>query len=432
MTCLTSQPPRCSSHPASVALLGLVLSTLGVGCAQIRAVPVNHLPPAALARSKDTLIDLSLSRLAQQEPEFYALDSGDTLGIYIETILGAEDEAPPVHFPEDASQQPALGFPVPVDEDGYIALPLIERIYVRGASLQQARELIKKAHVEEELVPEGKERVLVTLMKKRAIKVLVVREEGDTASNRDDDEGSGAGEGFTIELPAYENDLMHALAATGGLPGNDAQNEILIYRGGAIGSAERDALIASLNNGISPDGCRIPLPEDPAVTKIPIRFYPEQLPRFTEQDIILNEGDIVHVQARDREKFYTAGLLGGGEFLLPKNYDLDVMQAIAIAGGSIGGSSGISSIGGRGGAGFGNGGGAGGLPPSRAIVLRKLPECGTEVPIEVNLKHALTDPSQRLIIQPDDTIIIRYTFCEEVGNIALNLFQFNYFVNGRN
>ncbi len=38
------------------------------------------------------------------------------------------------------------------------------------------------------------------------------------------------------------------------------------------------------------------------------------------------------IQSRDREKFYTGGVLGGGEHLLPRDYDLDILVAIAIAG----------------------------------------------------------------------------------------------------
>ena len=438
----TSSGPAASTGPAAnvrtvrslpVAMIAAaVLATVGSGCTPIRAVPVNHLPNRAKARSKDTLVELSLSRLRQTPAPVYLLDSGDILGVHIPVILGAADEPPVVHFPDEGNMDPALGYPIPVREDGTLALPLLETpVNVRGLSLIDATERIREAYIATKLLPPKKENVIVTLMRKRTVNVLVVREEGDTAKTRDEDEESQGGDGFSLELPIGENDLLHALTETGGLPGLDAKNEILIYKAGFAGSAERDALVASLNNGVGPNGCRIPLPDDPNVIKIPIRFFPNELPRFTEQDIILGEGDIVMVQSRNREKFYTSGLLGGGEFRIPRDYDIDVLQAIAIAGGSYGGSSGVSAIGARGGNPYGGAGG-GSLPPSRAVVLRKLPDCGIEIPIEVNLKHALTDPSQRLIIQPEDTIVIRYTFCEEVANVALNLFQVNYFLNGRN
>jgi hypothetical protein len=38
------------------------------------------------------------------------------------------------------------------------------------------------------------------------------------------------GTGKLVKLPAGENDVLHALAETGGLPGLDARNEIVIVR----------------------------------------------------------------------------------------------------------------------------------------------------------------------------------------------------------
>ena len=61
----------------------------------------------------------------------------------------------------------------------------------------------------------------------------------------------------------------------------------------------------------------------------------------------------VRVEARDRDVFYTGGLLPGGAYLLPRDRDTNVLEAIAMAGGSIGG--GLGSAG-RSGATFGGGG----------------------------------------------------------------------------
>ncbi len=38
------------------------------------------------------------------------------------------------------------------------------------------------------------------------------------------------GTGLSLELPAYQNDVLTALIRTGGLPGLDAKNEIMILR----------------------------------------------------------------------------------------------------------------------------------------------------------------------------------------------------------
>lgn len=424
----------------AVALPGC--SSLG-SFAGIPSVPIYRVPPEFLGRSKEDLVETNKLRLRQTPPEVYQLGPNDVLGIYIENVLGAEDEAPPTHFPEEGEVAPSIGFPIPVREDGTLALPLVDPIPVEGLTLNQATEAIRKAYtIERQILRAGSDRIIVTLMKRRQYRVLVIREEegGPTvsASRQGGQRGgigvgsSKRGTGFTLDLPAYENDLLHALTETGGMPGLDAKNEIVIYRGGRDTALDHDLLVAQLNNGHGPCGSCIPLPDDPNAIRIPLRFYPEDPPRFTEEDIILGEGDVVYIPARDEEKFYTGGVLGGGEFLLPRDYDLDILQAIAIARGPVGSSgSGISAIGGNS-SGLGMSGGSGGgtsgraiIPPSRAIIIRKVP-CVGEIPIRVDLNRALTDRSHRILIMPEDVIIVQYTICEEVVNTALSLIQFNY------
>ena len=71
-------------------------------------------------------------------------------------------------------------------------------------------------------------------------------------------------------------------------------------------------------------------PADPAkgFVRIPLRARPDEPITFTESDIILNEGDTVYIEARDTEVYYTAGLMGGAQIPLPRDYDLRVIEAI--------------------------------------------------------------------------------------------------------
>jgi hypothetical protein len=48
----------------------------------------------------------------------------------------------------------------------------------------------------------------------------------------------------------------------------------------------------------------------------------------------------------------------------------------------------------------------------------------------VDLNQALIDPSLRILVQPGDTLILRYTACEEVFNTALSIVNFNFLFNG--
>ena len=69
------------------------------------------------------------------------------------------------------------------------------------------------------------------------------------------------------------------------------------------------------------------------------------------------------------------------------------------------------------------------MAPSQAIILREV-QGGQQVPIRIDLHKALTDSSQRLLLQPEDMIIVRYTFSEEVYNALLGMVQFNFLFNG--
>ena len=441
--------PIVRTNAAAAALLAATLLTTTSGCFHARtrppgyasvcqdipAVPVNQLPPEYLGRSKDDLIEIPFTRLRRTPTDVYQLAEDDVLGVYIEGVLSGDNEAPPVNFPEDPSQPPSIGFPIPVREDGTLALPLVAPIDVAGLTVTQATEAIRKAYtVDRKILVEGEDRIIVTLLKRREVRVLVIREEAGNIQNNSSNRGtfsdagqSKHGSGYTVDLPAYENDLLHALNETGGLPGKDAENEVYIFKGGNLGDPAFEQMVAQMMLNVGPCECRPEIPEHPDAIRIPIRYYPDAIPTFTEEDIILNDGDIVYIKSRDAEKFYTGGQIEGGEHLLPRDYDINVLQAIAIAGGDVGGNGGLSSFGRRGGG--ANGGGI--IPPSRAIVLREVP-CVGEIPIEVDLKAAITDPSQRLLIQPGDTILVRYTKCEGVSNAALNLLQFNFLIGGVN
>ena len=413
---------RCLLPLLLVALSGCSL----VGSLQeIKAISADRVPPQFLGRPRSELVKLPMSRLRQRPPQVYRLAPNDILGVYIETVVGDPKNLPPVHFPDDNSRPPSIGFPFPVREDGTIALPLVPPIPAEGLTLAQTSEAIRKAYVvDRRILPAGMDRIIVTLMRRRTYRVLVVREESGGQEGV-----TKRGTGHTVDLPAYENDLLHALNATGGMPGLDAANEILIFRDAFRGDAERGKLLAELNPGHAAHGQQQWSVDDSSAVRIPLRHYPGEVPQIEEQDIILGTGDIVVISARDREKFYTGGALPGGEHLLPRDYDLDVLAAIALAGGSVGnGGVGLSQVGNRSGD---SRTGSAGVAPSRAVVLRKIP-CGGQLPIRIDLNKALVDPAQRILVQPEDMIVVRYTLAEELYNAALNLVRFNFLFSGFN
>ncbi len=137
------------------------------------------------------------------------------------------------------------------------------------------------------------------------------------------------------------------------------------------------------------------------IVRIPIRLHPGETPEFGEEDVILSDGDIVFIETRETEVFYTGGLLGGGQYMLPRDYDIDIVEAISIASGRGNTSSG--------GGGFGNRiGGVASLNQdisvgaSDVVILRKTPD-GNLIPIRVDLRRADRDPKHRLRVLPGTT-----------------------------
>ena len=229
------------------------------------------------------------------------------------------------------------------------------------------------------------------------------------------------GAAHSVELPAYQNDVLHALSKAGGMPGLDAKNELLILRGGFKNAEDRDRLLG----GAGPDSWRATMDTNPNIKRIPLRLGPNDPPvHLTPSDIILDTGDIVYIRSREAEIFYTGGLLKGGQFPIPRDYDLDVLGAMAMAGGSVATApgSGFGTLGTAGGS------GAGGIfPPTRVIVLRTIN--GQQVPIKLDLKRAMLEPKNRILVQPNDYILLEYTDLELMLNLAVNNIQFSYFIN---
>lgn len=431
-----------------VAALIVMVSLVHTGCSSlttpISGVPAKRLPPQFFATPKNNLVPIDIARLTQEPPREYLLDKGDILGIYIEGILPTTSpdqppELPPVHFPDRDSQlPPSLGFPVPIVEDGTISLPLIKPLPVSGMTLQQVRELIRRSYFEGKFLNETQERVftpIVSLIQKRTYNVIVVRQDGNGSGMGMFQGGMGGrGAGFTrgsdqsasgraIKLNAYENDVLHALMETGGLPGVNAKNEVKILRASRSDQRKRDEFVRQFyatfynQNECNPCVCPPPLPDDPSVVKIPLRLPPGVVPSFRPEEIILNEGDVVYIESRETEVFYTGGMLPGAEIPLPRDYDLDVLGAMALAGGGI-----ASANNGGGGAGFGNlARGVGGVPPGRLFILRKTP-CNGQVAIEVDLAKAINDPRQRPLVQAGDILILQYKPEEEILNFGLGTF----------
>lgn len=522
--------------PITGVLLALVLLSGCTAFRPLKGIPVSSLPWELRGQSRANMETIDLLRLGQTPLPAHIVDSGDILAIYVKGFLGPVDEVPPVYIPQNAdNSNAALGYPIPVRHDGTISLPEIQPLNVRGLTVSQVEDLVRKTYTtDKQILERGRESILVSLQKARTHKITVLRQE--TANSPISVAAGGSlqlgtakkGTGQLVTLQAGENDVLHALTVTGGLPGLDAQNAIYVLRrarmpafprsfaafenpvkrtqtpiqltsgtvspyGGRYGNAfqagamggqpqwghsvpqpdpnqaidlegtgdQRDpATNIGFQQGYSqpvpqrqqweampipapysggedmnpgnampagpmPSG---PMPASPAyvppqlqpfmtggaqVVRIPIRLHPGEQAQFTEQDVLLFDGDVVFIESCETEIFYTGGLLGGGQYQLPREYDLNVLDAISLAQGR--------QASGGGGGGFGNriGGIAAvnqdiSVSASTLIIIRRLPD-GNRINIKVDLNRVLRDQNEDILIQAGDHLILRYKPLEAVG-----------------
>jgi len=400
-------------------VIGICLSLATTGC-QSSIAPQDLVAAQDVLNSSccepDNTQQINFLALRQTPPKEYTLGKGDTLGIYIQGITGDKDVPPPVNFPDDPGAQPGLGYPVPIRDDGYISLPLVSPLRVAGLTLAEAERRISDAYTKDkEILLEGSEKIIVTLMQRRTYNVLVIREDiqsGPTSNTIRANEtfiGQDAGsESFSIELPATENDVLHALSETGGMPSQSAKNEIVIFRGGQQ-AEDVDSLVQEVNAPDAPE--QGPGGRGANIIRIPIEAERGNFPNFSEEDITLYDGDVVYIEGRDQDVFYTGGLLPGGRFPLPRDYQIDVLEAIAIAGAS--GTGAASAV---------NRGTTGVVPATQVTGCE-------QTAIDVDLRYALADPSERVIIQPGDLIVLEFRNRELVANSLFGILQFGGIFN---
>jgi len=491
-------------------LLAAVLIAAVSGCSAIHqpyAQTIEHKMEVLNRMPKSELKPIDLRLLSQVQPPEHLVDDGDILGIYIEGGTNSGDSMP-VRFPDDRLVSPAIGYPIPVRNGGYIRVPQLGVLHVRGMTIWQIEERIRHIlTVERKTHQADKTQIHVSLMWKHGVNVMVVRQEelGTTklvspSNGTDPDRRSGQ----VVELPAFRNDVLNALLETGGLPNDQAENAVYIFKrndprlaangnrplqmppqqfasaqtfpppnaiqqaayseiagspaplppSSPVNSARRyprygaqaatsslsgvtqtaypplttgghtQPMAATMTNASHHSAAHAPplytpqpaslspcptCPSDsrhPNAIRIPLAVPEGELIQFSQNDVILEDGDIVLVESREDDHFFTAGLLGGGQYELPRQQDIDVLDAVLLAGTysqstqlnaptrSIGGVSVLNrdvTVG-----------------ASRVVIERKTPDGGTQR-FRVSLYRAMRDPNQRVIIEPGDRLYLEYT-----------------------
>ena len=383
-------------------------------------IPVLSLPPEVLGEPRAGKKTIPLSCLGQEPPSVYRLAPGDVLGVWIEGVLGEEKAPLPVQgatqtfIREQRRLPPGIGYPVRVDEDGTITVPQLDPIAVCGLSVTEVRDVLRSQLVSKGILKEGNKRIIVDLLSPREYRIVVMRQEAtaSTISTEGLFATTKRGTGHEVFLPAYENDVLHALAQTGGLPGLDSADEVIIHRV----CKHCGPLAAPGHPGAAPVG---PMPPGPEVIDIPLRWRPGHPLPFHPQDIVLQTGDVVYLKPRETDVYFTTGLLPAGEHILPRDTDLDVIQAILRSRGPmVNGGQNASNL---------NGTlilpGIANPSPRLLTVVRKLPD-GCTIPIRIDLHCALRDARQRINVLPGDVLVL-----QDVPEDALARYLYQSFFN---
>jgi protein involved in polysaccharide export with SLBB domain len=425
-------PP--SAVPVRWLMALLLVSGVLSGCAAVsnpvaNGIPVRLLPPELLTQPREDMQTIPLTALRQRPPDAYRLAAGDVLGVWIENVLGQPDQLPPV-TQAAATRAPAIGLPVAVRADGTVPLPQVAPVRVEGLTLGEAEKAVVDAYTVQSKVLKPNARIIVTLARPRQYHILVIRQDsgGLTIGPAGVIGNTKRGTGAAIDLPAYENDVLNALAVTGGFPGLDAVNEVVIERGAFNPDQDPSTLLGG--STFAAPGCNV-MPaagQTGQFVRIPIRMRPGEPLPFRPEDVVLQSGDIIFIEERNTETWYSGGLLPPAEHILPRDRDLDVIQAI-VQGGFELVSPGVSS---------GNltgtliAPGIGTPIPSLLSVIRRTPN-GQQVVIRVDANRALRDPRERLLIQAGDIVILQETPSEAFARYILQKLDVSFswqFIHG--
>jgi protein involved in polysaccharide export with SLBB domain len=216
---------------------------------------------------------LPMAMLRQKPPDEYRVDAGDVLGLFIEGVLGDRNQIPPIinlPFSQiDNPPPPAVGFPMIVKENGTLLLPLINPLDVRGKSVLEIMNLIQANYQQAGIVPAGG-RVMVTVARPRSYRVTVVH-------------GVNSFDIKALDLPAYENDVLTALARSGGLK-NVERGVVVIQRGSAAAGATAGANIGGIQQ-----------------IRIPLHVRTDQPLPFKPEDVILKNGDVLTFESNEQQ-----------------------------------------------------------------------------------------------------------------------------------
>jgi polysaccharide export outer membrane protein len=342
-----------------LALLWIAITVAGAGCKspiyRVADLPLEYSAPPPL-----NLETLNVGGLAGSSVSCEVIQPGDVLEVAMVT---------------DFTKLGTTTTAVRVAEDGTIFVPLIGRIRIAGFDAEQAERIIAG-----ESILRGVFRnpcVTVTMKQCRTRRITVV---------------GAVNKPGTVELPRGSSSLLEALVAAEGLS-DEAGAEVEIRRTDVRNLAHREPPREVTPSSYQESEPAPTMPLD--VVKVDLTTAAGGINPLPE----LRDGDVVYVPKRALKPVYVLGLVHKpGEIPFPKNQELRLLDAIAVAGG------------------YSN------PLVEKILVVRQPPGMAEPIRIAINTQAA-KQGEENLALAPGDIVSVENTPLTAVTDLFHNLFH---------
>jgi len=350
----------------------LIVGSLGCSYTDFRRaygsiyVPESEFPPDPMKdiEKRQAALAAALARWRARYPyeeEPYEVGSGDVLQVRV--------------FPGGHTAAQVLD--VIVDEDGAITLPFIGRVMAEGRTLAEIEdrvtELYGPAYYRDPVVS-----IAVSQFRSKSVYVTgAVGHPGVQMISKN-------------RIPILEALLMAGATQLG------AADEVIVTRQSGTEEAEGEAAgRPGLGAG-----------EAPRVESVRVSITGLMEGTEPEQNIWVSAGDVVHVPVEVEETFTVVGYVRGpGLYPIPRDRELGIMDAVALAGGPTGNAR-----------------------TEHTLLLRQTAG-GPEV-FRIDLTRVANAEDPDVQVLPNDTIIVTTTWPMRVLNGVLYAFRFRQFFYG--
>jgi polysaccharide export outer membrane protein len=294
--------------------------------------------------------EVDLSQLTSFSVSSQRIDCGDVLEVTIVTDFGSVKNTTT---------------PVRVDRDGTGNVPLIGQVALAGLELDEAEQRIAADGIARGVFQ--RPHVTVTMKRQRMNRVTVI---------------GAVEEPGVYELPRSASSLLAALVEAGGLS-EEAAREVEIRRPVARAPWNLPGGAPLSGDGVHLAGHETPVAAPPPrITRVNLATAAAE----GNGGHYLDDGDVVLVRKKVPKPFYVIGLVRNpGEFDLPPNQDIKVLDAVALAGDR---SMQIAD---------------------KVFVIRQVPDREQPVVIQTSIRAAKRDARSNVRLAPGDIVSVEET-----------------------